>query len=317
MGPDPWRPIAWVSTDADHWSLVEMADAPSDVATFAVGVTATADGFVAVGRSGRRPVAWTSPDGAAWTRHDVPVLGGTDDWERMVVVADGPGGLVAGGSVGPELFERHTRFWRSTDGGMTWSTVAEQPGFEGAEPTALLPLEDGWLGLGRIGTGQRTSGSFAWRSHDASTWARIDDPALATGWARNVVRGPDGALVAVGSDTDELAAYAWRSADDGATWAQAPETPVLTHFGEKIRMTDVVALPDELLAVGNYVGVQYGTGTSWLSPDGLSWTRASDQAAFGQSEPLALVTDGSRSVAVGDFGAPDDYIPRVWLTPPG
>ena len=32
------------------------------------------------------------------------------------MVVAGPDGFVAGGSVGPELFERHARFWTSPDG---------------------------------------------------------------------------------------------------------------------------------------------------------------------------------------------------------
>ena len=317
VGPDPWRPIAWVSDDAEHWSLVEMADAPSDEATFAVAVTPTADGFVAAGRAGRRPAVWTSTDGSAWQRHDVRVLGGPDEWERITTLASGrDGALVAGGSLGPELLDRHARFWRSTDGGATWSPAPDSKTFDGTEVTALLPASDGWLALGRIGNGQRTTGSLTWRSTDGITWTRDDDPALADGWARNVTPAADGSLVAVGSDTDELAAYAWRSTDEGRTWTRAPQTADLMYEG-KIRMTDVLTTPRGLVSVGNVVGMQYGTGMGWISSDGVTWTRSGNEAAMGQSEPLAVATDGTRVVAVGSFGAPDNYIPRVWITPPG
>ena len=63
--------------------------------------------------------------------------------------------------------------------------------------------------------------------------------------------------------------------------------------------------------------MQYGTGMGWISSDGVTWTRSGNEAAMGQSEPLAVATDGTRVVAVGSFGAPDNYIPRVWITPPG
>ena len=36
--------------------------------------------------------------------------------ERMTTVIATPDGFLAGGSIGPELFERHARFWRSADG---------------------------------------------------------------------------------------------------------------------------------------------------------------------------------------------------------
>jgi hypothetical protein len=316
VGPDPWRPVSWISDDAEHWSLVEIADAPSDEATFAVAVIETEDGFVAAGRAGRRPAVWTSTDGSDWERHDVPVLGGADAWERISTLAAGrEGTLIAGGSVGPELLDRHARFWRSADGGATWTPVPDQQGFDGTEVTAILPTSDGWLALGRIGNGQRTIGSLTWRSTDGTTWERDDDPALGQGWARNLTGPGDGSLVAVGSDTDELAAYAWRSTDEGRTWTRAPETKDLTYEG-KIRMTDVLTTPAGFLSVGNVVGMQYGTGMGWISPDGITWTRSGNEPAMGQSEPLAIATDGTRVVAVGSFGAPDNYIPQVWLTPP-
>jgi hypothetical protein len=38
---------------------------------------------------------------------------------------------------------------------------------------------------------------------------------------------------------------------------------------------------------------------------------------MGQVEPSAVVTFMDRFVMVGTFGAPDDYIPRAWISPPG
>jgi hypothetical protein len=79
-------------------------------------------------------------------------------------------------------------------------------------------------------------------------------------------------------------------------------------------MTDVVAVPDGLVAVGNFVTVQFGTATSWISPDGRSWRRASPDAVLQQGEMLAVARGGPRLVAVGSFGAPDNYIPTIWLS---
>jgi hypothetical protein len=312
-----WRPVAWTSTDGDRWTLVEIGRVVSTDPAFAVAVTRSpGGGVVAVGRSGRRPVAWTATDGSAWTSHDVPTVDPVGSWTRITAVADGPLGVLAGGSVGPELLDRTARFWRSTDG-VTWTAVADDPAFAGAEVSAILPVDDGWLAIGRLGTGQRSTGSLAWRSTDGAHWTGVDDQALAKGLVRSVVRAGDGSIVAVGSEADEIGAWVWRSTDEGRSWVLEPEEPSRTHFGRKIRMTDVIATPDGLLAVGNLVEVQFGTGVSWRSSDAVSWRESPNQPAMGQVEPSAVVAFGDRFVMVGTFGAPDNYIPRAWLSPPG
>jgi hypothetical protein len=40
-----------------------------------------------------------------------------------------------------------------------------------------------------------------------------------------------------------------------------------------------------------------------------------DEAVFGQGEPQAVISDGPGYVATGTVGAPDNYIPTVWLSP--
>jgi beta-lactam-binding protein with PASTA domain len=81
-------------------------------------------------------------------------------------------------------------------------------------------------------------------------------------------------------------------------------------------MTDIIALASGgFLAVGNYVGMQYGTATSWLSSDGLTWQRAPGYPALEQGEMLAVIEGPDSLVAVGSFGAPDNYIPTVWQGP--
>ena len=134
-----------------------------------------------------------------------------------------------------------------------------------------------------------------------------------------VARTTDGALVAVGSDADEREALAWTSAD-GSVWSVAPREPSRLYAnGGKIRMTDVVAVPSGLVAIGNFVGLQFGTATSWISADGRSWTRAPSYPALGQGEMLGLTLAPAGLVAVGSYGAPDNYIPTIWLgpAPPG
>jgi hypothetical protein len=308
-----WTADAWSSEDGVHWTASPIDARPG---SFAVAITVARDGtFVAVGRSGTDASAWTSTDGARWR---LATVGRLDEGaragepERMTVVRATPEGLLAGGSAGPELGGRRARFWESGDGAR-WVPIPDSDGFEGAEVVDLADDGRGLVALGSLGVGGRPAGSIAWVSSDGASWDRIDDPALATGIAVAVIqRGSE--LVAVGSDVDEREAVAWTSTD-GLAWTRAPAEPSRLHFGEKVRMTDVVATAAGLVGVGNFVGVQYGQGTSWLSADARTWTAAPLQPALGQGEPEAVVTWGDRLLIVGSRGAPDNYIPSVWISP--
>jgi len=312
-----WRARAWSSSDGLSWTVHPIDER---VGSFAVAIAVAPDGtFVAVGRAGREAAAWRSPDGVAWERSTVGslVADGADRpasaAERMAAVLATADGLLAGGSAGPELGERRARLWRSVDGA-TWTPVSDDPAtFVGAEVAAITEVTGGYVALGRLGSGARPTGSLAWTSDDGRTWQRVDDPALAGGLAVAIVATPAGVL-AVGSDADEREAVAWSSAD-GRSWVRAPGEPARSYFGGKIRMTDVVATPSGFVGVGNYVGLQFGTGTSWLSRDGLAWAQAPDQPTLGQGEPMAVARWADRLVIVGSRGAPDNYIPTVWLSP--
>jgi hypothetical protein len=309
-----WTAIAWTSDDADHWSLESIDEAPGSFAvSLAVG-PGSGGRIVAGGRSGSRPVTWDSTDGRTWTRRSVPTIGDSATWERIVTVLATDTGFIAGGSAGPELGDRHARFWRSADGA-TWEPVPDDPAFAGAEVVAIAQRGSGFVAVGRLGTGQRASGSIAWTSTDGNTWRRSASPDLATGLVAAVAAAPDGSLVAVGSDLDERAALVWRS-QDGATWELTPEEDSRLYYGDKIRMTDVTALPGGgFVAVGNYVGVQYGTAAGWTSADGLTWQRAPRYPALEQGEMLAVAVGRDELIAVGSFGAPDNYIPTIWRSP--
>lgn len=306
-----WTAIGWTSTDAEHWALTPIDRTPGSLAV-AVAAIPAGGGFVAGGRVDRAPAIWTSPDGTAWQRQPVPTLSGGAEWERITTVLPSAGGIVAGGSVGPELGGRRARFWWSADGA-TWAAIPDAPALAGAEVADIMEVGGRLVAIGKLGTGQGWSGSIAWVSSDGRTWQRIDSPDLGGGIASALAASPGGGLVAVGSDLDEREALVWRSLD-GSAWRAAPREDSRLYNGEKIRMTDVTAVRGGLVAVGNYVGVQYGTATSWISTDGLAWRRAADYAALGQGEMLAISGGGPGLVAVGSFGAPDNYIPTIWLT---
>lgn len=310
--PPAWVPAAWTSRDGAEWLIHSMGTTDF---TFPVSVAAGADGaVVAVGRSGQMPVAWTSVDGIAWRRHSVPVLGGSDVAERMSAVVASERGYLAGGSVGPELFDRHARFWASVDG-IEWQPVPDdRVAFANAEVRAITTFGNGFVAVGVVGTAQQPSGAVAWTSADGSSWTRVDDPAFVGGIAVAVVSAPFGGLVAVGSDLDRREAVAWTS-PDGRRWVRAPSETSRQHSGGFAWMTDAVAIGDTVIGVGDVQGLQRGTATSWVSRDGIRWEQGRAAPVQQQGEFYAITPGGPGVIVVGSFGAPDSYVPTVWLSP--
>lgn len=302
-----WRAIAWTSADGMTW---RMADVDPRPASFAMRIAAAADGLVvAVGRTGSTAVAWSSRDGVRWTAHALPA-GGTD-WERATAVAALPGGgFLVGGSAGPELGYRRARLWRSGDSA-SWVPERDAASFADGEITGLAVVQGGELAVARLGTGQRSTGSAAWRRDPDGTEWRPADGDLGAGLMNSVTAGRGGTLIAVGSDSDERAAIVWRSTD-GRTWRIVPTSPALSGYEGKIRMLDVTTTAAGFVAVGNTNPLQFGTATSWVSADGSAWRRAPAYAALEQGEMLAVADTTIGLVAVGSFGAPDNYIPTIW-----
>jgi hypothetical protein len=310
--PPDWQPVAWTSVDGNTWTIHSMGTTDF---TFPVALASGSNGTVlAVGRSGNEPIAWTTADGVAWELHAVPVLGDGGVAERMTAVATGPQGFVAGGSVGPELLDRQARFWRSADG-VAWEPVADDPvAFANAEVRAITSFQGGFVAVGVVGTVQDHTGAVAWSSPDGVTWTRIDDPAFDAGEAVSLAPAPFGGLIAVGSLIDRRMALAWTS-PDGRAWARAPDEPSREHSGGFAWMTDVVAIGDVVIGVGDIQGLQRGTALSWVSRDGRTWERSGRAPVQEQGEFYAIVAGGPGAIAVGSFGAPDSYVPAVWVTP--
>jgi len=302
--PPSWTAAAWTSADGSSWSLHPI---DSDDFSFAVAVVAgTSGGVVAVGRLGPLPAAWTSADGVAWQRHAVPTLGQDGVAERMTTVAATDTGFVAGGSVGPELSDRHARFWTSSDGA-TWQPVPDDPvAFANAEVRSIAKVQGGFVAVGVVGSVQHPTGAVAWASTDGAHWTRVDDPSVAV--------APFGGLVAVGSDLDRRNAVAWTS-PDGQRWRRAPDEASRQHSGGYAWMTDVTAVGNEVLAVGDDQGLQRGTATSWVSRDGITWQPAHSAPVQEGAEFYAVIPGGPGAIVVGAFGAPDSYVPEVWVTP--
>jgi hypothetical protein len=308
--PPDWTPTAWTSSDGQAGSLHPIGPTPF---TFPVALASGGAGLVAVGRSGSRPVAWTSADGVAWTERSVPVVDAAVA-ERMTSIVVGPHGFVAGGSAGPELFDRHARFWTSTDGSSWTAAPDDAAAFADAEVRAISTFDGGFVAVGVVGSVQQRTGAVAWTSRDGMAWQRIDDPTLTGGLTVALTAAPFGGLVAVGSDLDRREAAAWTS-PDGAHWTRAPSEPSRVHGGGYAWMTDVMAIGDEVVGIGEDQGLQRGTGTAWVSRDGSHWDQARTAPVQEQAELYAVAPGGPGLVVVGSYGAPDSYVPIVLVSP--
>jgi hypothetical protein len=310
--PPDWVPAAWTSPDGLNWSLHSMGTTDF---TFPMAVAAGAGGtVVAVGRSGQMPVAWTTVDGVAWQQQSVPLLEGSHVAERMTSVVASERGYLAGGSLGPELFDRHARFWTSFDG-IDWQSVPDDPvAFANSEIRAITTFGKRFVAVGVVGSAQKPTGAVAWTSADGLTWTRVDDPSFRDGLAVAVAAAPFGGLVAVGSDLDRREAIVWTS-PDGRHWTRAPSQPSLEHPGDYVWMTDVAAIGDAVIAIGDYQALQRGTATSWVSRDGIHWDQSRSAPNQEQGEFYSITPGGPGAIVVGSFSAPDSYVPRIWLSP--
>jgi hypothetical protein len=250
-----------------------------------------------------------------WTRHAVPVLGTDRTAERMTAVVATPNGFVAGGSVGPELLDRHARFWSSPDGA-TWTPAPDDdPVFANAEVRSITTLTSGTLiAVGVVGSFQQPTGAVSWTSADGRSWQRLEAPAFDGGIAVSVVNAPSGAVVAVGSDLDRRNAVAW-TWTEAQGWKRSPDEPSRQHSGGYAWMTDVAVVGDELIAVGTLQGLQRGTAISWVSKDGITWAQARSAPVQEGAEFYSIIPGGPGALVVGAFGAPDSYVPEVWQSP--
>ena len=307
---------AWHSSDGSTWTRVP--DFPAQPGSLAVAVASGSVGVVAVGSAGRDAAAWSSTDGVGWQAVPAASALRSDVQTRMTSVVDWKGGFVAGGYLGSIAGPIRAAFWTSADG-RTWQRAADAPGFADARVAGLSVTAAGGrlVAVGAAGDAKTTTGAAAWTSDDGRTWQRVaDGPKLAAGVMNAVAAGPSG-LVAAGSDGDSVLAMAWTSAD-GRTWTPVPKTTSLDNFGLKIEMRDVTYASDRYVAVGHLLfGQQFSTAVIWTSPDGITWTRANEPASFGQGKIYGVSAGGPGLVAVGTFGAPDFFVPRVWVSPPG
>lgn len=192
----------WLSDDATDFRLVDDDRALSSDDTMETlawdqvydGQRWTVVGSAAVkGRLPRVPMAWTSPDGEAWHRQEVPGSDGFTDLERVIRI---PGGdLLAAGIRGDEFGT-----WQRIDG--TWKRLGL---FGELDPDRRAgPYVSGLTEAGsQIFASVSDGTSYAlWASDDGHAWQPVTTPANPTTAGEHVmsVGGYGSALLLLADD---------------------------------------------------------------------------------------------------------------------
>ena len=194
---------------------------------------------------------------------------------------------------------------------------------------AMLDVTMGGPGL--VAVGSTLSGdsdaAAVWTSSDGVTWSRVPhDEAVLGGpdvqamWSVTV-GGPG--LVAVGWDGlgVDYDAAVWTS-PDGVTWSRVPHNEAVFGGPDVQAMWSVTVGGPGLVAVGwDGLGADYDAAV-WTSPDGIIWSRVSDdEAGFdgpGLQALFGVTAGGPGVVAVGSAeSGDDDDDAAVWTSPDG
>jgi hypothetical protein len=313
----------WTSSDAKHWSRVDLGAV--GVNTVLQAATAWHQGFAAVGvhytfaTTGiqRDAVALTSADGRNWQRLDLP--GGHGAFPNSIAVHRGA--LVAGGCAGVVtrggcLFAKNAQavLWTSANA-RSW-TRRLLPDGEHSFVHAMTSIGDTLVLVGTE-VSVDESGFFVepvavavWEGPTPAHEQRIRNQALDSGWGMGVV-GVRGTYLAVGSGA--TCAESWKRTRAG--WATVDDSPAECDQ----QMADAVVFHGAAYATGfNYF---YDRMPVWSTRDTRSWTAITDSTM--QSDALMLEGtsmidwQGRLVIAGTGFTAVDPPVGMFWLGTPG
>jgi hypothetical protein len=290
----PWSDIVWRTVDLN-------TRPPAIDVDRVVAVTATPDGFVAVGSREidgvRDGVALHSTDGEVWEVVDDNVFVGVEPLDVSIA----PGGVVALG-VSSDADRPQTIVFHSTDGHV-WERLAPPPGgietypeALGGDPTAVLVAADDADGH-----------AVLWRSVDGRSFERLPLDAIAReGVATPRVVG--GGYVALGSAG---APPILLRSTDGASWTSTAIDLAPDVRGTRLEIGRWGWIVQGLLAPGcGPLASCAGQPLSWWSGDGAAWGRL-------PSDGSPLSNGGSMVVPAGDHGLLAVDGASAWTSPDG
>jgi len=232
-----------------------------------------------------------------------------------------PAASAAAGEGSPSPVAANPSAWlrapdiQQPEGFMTVHTDASgQPYTRGCAPchpavdTIMTDVVAGPAGLVAVGWVLQDFKGATWSSADGSTWSLngvLPEQTMLTAIAAN-----DSRYVAVGRDG--AGATAW-SSTDGRTWTRTASRAAFA--ASPLRVTAVAAANGGFVA-GGFAGTEFfsANGAFWVSPDGLTWTRAPDSPTLHDLRVVAVTAGGPGFVAVSQAGPADEPGPVVILT---
>ena len=304
----------WTSPDGGEWTRVPHDDAvfgsPDGFQTM-LDVTRGGPGLVAVGAVGDFSAGgvWTSPDGMSWTRvaDDPeafrPRLGWYPQMLGVASAADGQRLVAVGHDTGPGTSQGSVRkaaaVWVSLDS-VSWTRVPHDDAVFGDSESVVQM--DGVVagGPGFVAVGVEAGAE------------QLDEVALLP-WPNELL----GRRAQVNSDGSMRAAI-WTS-PDGLAWTRVPDAQLPDTGDEKVRLYEVTTGGPGLVAVGVRVSAEELDAAVWTSPDGETWSVATDleEALRGQGGQFMadVIAGGPGLIAVGGDGVAFGFNTAIWTSP--
>jgi hypothetical protein len=264
-----WQRSIGLDRDLEIWSVGDGCQASTASSSDSCPLFVT-------GIEGVDGAIWRSTDdGTTWakaTLKDATGWEGVQDAAPVEVrgVVATSNGLLAFGNGLPKASDTsgflQSRFWRSNDGGVTWSRLRNEAPFS---DLLVHDLVASGRAVAAVGGGSMTRGAVALTSSDGGgTWSRsvIPDSEAEPGDLAQVFVAGTG-LVGLGFskpaqvDTFPVREFLWTSDDGGASWRTGPAGDLDGGV-----VNDVVRVDDKVVAVGR--GWTTDETGSWEAPFG-------------------------------------------------
>jgi hypothetical protein len=292
------HPAVWRHATDGTWSLVSAA-ALGGLTGNLSSVAQGPSGWIAVGSVNDNgtvePVVFWSADGVTWTPQ--PALTNlTGSGAQFLGVAAGPGGYLVVGKEGGNG-QAHVALWWSADL-KNWVN-GETSGSAGSFAAAAVAVGNGF-----VAAGSENNCHTIWTSPDGRNWTAHDlaKPSGATNASLGSISVDQGGrFVAAGYATGSAGALpiVVTSGDGGAHVTQV----VLSAPQGQATVTAVTATDHGFAAVGLAGPANAQHPVEWTSPDGVTWSAATQLTAAGASAITALSDTGTMLTGTAQRGA--------------